>query len=80
MAHAIPVDYLGRLLRTFGEDDLAETASLGLSVSGLIVGLSERELEVLHLLAAGKPNREIAKSLYVSTHTVKKHVTHIQYY
>ncbi len=39
--------------------------------------MSDRELEVLRLVAAGKPNRQIADELYVSIHTVKKHVTHI---
>jgi LuxR family maltose regulon positive regulatory protein len=43
----------------------------------LVVALSERELEVLHLLAAGKQNQEIAQELYVTRDTVKKHVTHI---
>jgi LuxR family transcriptional regulator, maltose regulon positive regulatory protein len=39
--------------------------------------LSERELEVLRLVAAGRPNREIAGELYVAVDTVKKHLTHI---
>jgi LuxR family transcriptional regulator, maltose regulon positive regulatory protein len=46
-------------------------------VPGLVEPLSERELEVLRLLAAGKPNREIADELYVTVDTVKKHATHI---
>ena len=44
---------------------------------GLVEPLSDRELEVLRLLAAGKPNQEIAQELVVSLHTVKKHVTHV---
>jgi LuxR family maltose regulon positive regulatory protein len=39
--------------------------------------LTERELEVLHLLAAGHRNREIADELVVTVDTVKKHITHI---
>jgi ATP/maltotriose-dependent transcriptional regulator MalT len=36
--------------------------------------LSERELEVLQLMAAGRSNREIAEALVVVVDTVKKHV------
>ena len=43
----------------------------------LIEALSERELEVLQLVAAGKANREIAAELFVTLDTVKKHTTHI---
>lgn len=39
--------------------------------------LSERELEVLHLLAAGLTNAKIAERLFLSTGTVKQHVNHI---
>jgi LuxR family transcriptional regulator, maltose regulon positive regulatory protein len=39
--------------------------------------LSVRELEVLGLLAAGKPNQAIAEELVVTLETVKSHVAHI---
>jgi DNA-binding CsgD family transcriptional regulator len=39
--------------------------------------LSERELEVLQLLATGRSNREIAAELYVATGTVKAHLNNI---
>ena len=38
---------------------------------------SERELEVLRLIAEGASNREIAEALVVSIGTVKKHVNNI---
>ncbi len=38
------------------------------------LGISERELEVLELLAAGRSNKEIAGRLSVSPNTVKTHV------
>lgn len=39
--------------------------------------LTERELEVLRLVAQGKSNREIAGDLYISENTVKNHVRNI---
>jgi len=39
--------------------------------------LTDRELEVLRLLAAGKANSEIAGELYISPKTVKNHIASI---
>ncbi|WP_155372954.1 response regulator [Catellatospora vulcania] len=41
----------------------------------LVVPLSERELEVLRLLAEGRSNREIAAALFLAEGTVKNHVS-----
>jgi DNA-binding CsgD family transcriptional regulator/pimeloyl-ACP methyl ester carboxylesterase len=40
-------------------------------------GLSDREVEVLRLIAKGKSNAEIAQQLTISRHTVIRHVSHI---
>jgi two-component system response regulator DesR len=37
--------------------------------------LSERERQVLHLIAAGSTNREIAERLFLSPHTIKDHTS-----
>ena len=43
----------------------------------LIEPLSERESEILALIATGASNREIADQLFIAEGTVKNHVTHI---
>ena len=43
----------------------------------LVEPLSERELEILGVLATGASNREIANQLYITEGTVKNHVTNI---
>jgi ATP/maltotriose-dependent transcriptional regulator MalT len=40
-------------------------------------GLTDRELEVLRLVAAGRSNREIAEALVISEHTVARHLQNI---
>ena len=41
-------------------------------------GLSEREVEVLRMIALGHTNSEIADELYLSVRTVETHRAHIQ--
>jgi LuxR family maltose regulon positive regulatory protein len=76
----VPLGYLGRLMRGF-EPEAGPGGSVGrrrgVGIPGLVETLSQRELEVLRLLAAGKANRDIADELYVTLDTVKKHVFHI---
>jgi DNA-binding NarL/FixJ family response regulator len=43
----------------------------------LVVPLSDRELEVIRLLAQGRSNREIAAALFLAEGTVKNHVTNV---
>ncbi|GHO84804.1 LuxR C-terminal-related transcriptional regulator [Dictyobacter formicarum] len=60
--------YARRLLEAFEKSDPVEKNK---------AGLSEREVEVLHLLAAGLSNQEIADALVVAVSTVKAHVRHV---
>lgn len=39
--------------------------------------LSEREIELLRLIACGSSNKEIAEALFITEGTVKNHITHI---
>lgn len=45
---------------------------------GRPAGLSEREVEVLRMIALGHTNAEIAEQLYLSVRTVETHRAHIQ--
>jgi LuxR family maltose regulon positive regulatory protein len=76
----IPVDYLGHLLRALERDRGRPRHPEREARPGTpdpVEILTNRELEVLALLAAGKQNREIAEELMVTSATVKKHVTHV---
>lgn len=60
---------------------VAEFARLSRKIVGtanpVIEPLSEREIEVLRLIAQGASNREIASTLFLAEGTVKNHVTNI---
>lgn len=63
--------YVNRLLLSFRASSLPRTDG------GLIDPLSQRELDVLQLVAAGLSNQDIATKLFVSLNTVKTHLKNI---
>ena len=48
-----------------------------MQMSDLVEPLSEREMEILNMVAAGESNQSIAKRLVITVGTVKSHIHHI---
>jgi LuxR family maltose regulon positive regulatory protein len=79
LSRGIAPDYARQLLAAFPVADSEQTTSsqLGVTELELVEPLSERELEVLQLIAKGLTNQEVATRLYLSLHTVKVHAHNI---
>jgi DNA-binding NarL/FixJ family response regulator len=54
-----------------------QPATSAVTFNTVVAGLSKRELEVLKLIAAGKNNQEISRSLYLTEGTVRNYITNI---
>ena len=82
----VAVNYIGGILAAFKEDedramqdesDHLSAQSSSLSNQPLVERLTNRELEILDLLAQRFQNKEIAEKLFISPETVKKHLNNI---
>ena len=69
-------DYLSKLIAAFPAAK-PQDHKLKQDQSGLVEPLSEREIEVLELMAEGLTYQGIAEQLYISPHTVKTHSRNI---
>lgn len=91
---ALQLGVLGYVLKEAADDELVQAvrraaagetylqpalgARLAAEPDGAASDLSERETDVLRLIALGHTNAEIAEKLYISVRTVETHRAHIQ--
>ena len=72
-------DYAERLIAAYFHEEAERQVFQAKPLHGdaLIEPLSKREIEVLHLMADGCGNKEIASQLFISIGTVKRHIVNI---
>jgi LuxR family maltose regulon positive regulatory protein len=76
-ARGICTDYANRLLKTAHAQPVTPPQFPASPAATLPEPLSERELEVLRLLESPLSSVDIARELYISTHTVRSHIKSI---
>jgi LuxR family maltose regulon positive regulatory protein len=79
LSEEISPGYVKHLLAAFPDIETEQPKPAVVQISGdeWIEPLSERELEVLQLIADGSTNQQIATRLYLSLNTVKAHTRNI---
>jgi LuxR family maltose regulon positive regulatory protein len=79
LSRGIAADHVRRLLAAFpiADEEHSDPSRSPVSESDLVEPLSEREVEVLQLIAEGLTNQQVATRLYLSMHTVKAHARNI---
>lgn len=76
LEHSISPDYLAHLLTALGKP-ISSSAPIRRMAGHRADVLSERELEVLRLLADGLESNEIAERLFIAVDTARKHIKNI---
>jgi DNA-binding NarL/FixJ family response regulator len=71
--------FCGKILETIQRNDINIEHLEFEPLSCLPVSLSQRELEIIQLIAEGLTNSQIAENLFISTHTVNTHRKNIMY-
>ena len=83
MDQQVATAYIGQLLSAFREEELrtmpgvskhSGVSSASVNTPPFIEDLTDREFEILRLLAQRLSNQEIADSLFISSRTVKRHL------
>ena len=69
--------FVDKILHDAGSSAGDQGDPLTLAPLHLIEPLTDREMEVLHLIAAGYSNRDIAERLVIAVGTVKRHINNI---
>lgn len=79
LARGVEPGFVRQLLAAFpaASAKSAQTSPPPEVEAGFVEPLSEREIEVLQLIAEGLTNQEVANRLYLSLHTVKVHARNI---
>ncbi len=78
--HSLSSTYIQRLLAAFAVHpvpSLTDNGNLPTHSASFAEPLSERELEVLRLIAAGLSNQEITEQLVIAMSTLKTHINHL---
>jgi LuxR family maltose regulon positive regulatory protein len=81
-ARGVAPGQVSRLLQAFGRETNGQLGAAGRrmaedALGSLVEPLSDRELQVLQLVAGGATNRQIARDLFIAVSTVKSHLNSV---